>query len=59
MEIEDMFIGMMEQLEAGKPADRGPLARYYRVLLTELEKMYAFYLLYILPSEESIQESAE
>jgi hypothetical protein len=56
MDTQDLFVNLMEELDEKKPEERGPLARYYAILLTELEKMYAFYMLYIYPTEENEDE---
>jgi hypothetical protein len=55
METEDLFITLMSKIQTGKENSEQPLPRYYAILLTELEKMYAFWLIYLFPNEEVIE----
>ncbi len=52
MALEALLVRLLEALSERKESTpRGPLARNYAVLNTEIEKAYAYYLLYVCPHE--------
>ncbi len=60
MEIENLLVELINKVGKNKQAaPSGDLARYYAILLTEIEKIYAFYLLYLYPSEADIPQIEE
>ncbi len=55
MGIEYLLTEIMNEAGKGKvSAPTGDLARYYAILLTDIEKAYAFYMLYLYPHEADI-----
>lgn len=47
IKTENMFDALMDKLKQAKPEERGELARRYAITVTELEKVKAYYMLYI------------
>jgi hypothetical protein len=54
--IEDLLIELLSKIEKAKAEGDSSLARYYAILYTELEKIYAFYMLYLFPNEEAAND---
>ncbi len=60
MGIEYFLTEVMNEAGKGKvSAPTGDLARYYAILLTDIEKAYAFYMLYLYPHEVDILSEGE
>lgn len=60
MGIEYFLTEVMNEAGKGKAsAPTGDLARYYAILLTDIEKAYAFYMLYLYPHEADIPPAEE
>jgi len=47
MSANDLFEALLSELKFHKPEERSEEARRYAVTITELEKVYAYYILYI------------
>ena len=47
IKTENMFEALMDELKQSKPEERGELARRYGIAITDLEKVLAYYMLYI------------
>lgn len=45
--IPELFDALMHDLEQAKPGERGGLARRYAITITDLEKVIAYYTVYI------------
>ena len=45
--INDLLNTIMHELEQAKPEERSELARRYAITITELEKVRAYYMIYI------------
>ncbi len=45
--IRELFEGLMYGLKQDKPEERSELARRYAITITELEKVMAYYTVYI------------
>ncbi len=60
MGIEYFLTEVINEAGKGKlSAPTGDLARYYAILLTDIEKAYAFYMLYLYPHEADIPSEGE
>ncbi len=60
MGIEYLLTETMNEAGKGKSsAPTGDLARYYAILLTDNEKAYAFYMLYLYPHETDMPSEGE
>lgn len=46
--IDKMFVELMKEIKESKPNDRSEKDRYVAILLTELEKIYAFFKIFVL-----------
>lgn len=46
-ELSDMLAKLLQEMRNSKPSERNELARRYAVTITELEKVYAYFLEYV------------
>jgi hypothetical protein len=44
---EEQFKAFIDMLKQSKPNDRSEKDRYYAILITELEKIFAFFVMFI------------
>ncbi len=50
MDIEQLLIGLLEEVEHEKQSTENSAAkRFFAIMNTDLEKLYAFYMLYLSP----------
>ncbi len=47
-ELLDRMVTLIEDLRAAKPEDRSELARRYAVTITEFEKVYAYFVTFVI-----------
>ncbi|MCB1714145.1 MAG: hypothetical protein KDK05_03325 [Candidatus Competibacteraceae bacterium] len=47
------LLALIEQFRDSKPNDRSDRDRYFAVAITDLEKVYAYYLAYLAEDEEA------
>lgn len=56
MTIEQRMTELMNEIGKSKhEAGRSELARYYAILFTDIEKAYAFYMLYLYPNGGEVE----
>ncbi len=56
MDIEQLIIALLEEIETEKErATTGPAKRFFAIMNTDLEKIYAFYMLFISPLKQGGQ----
>ncbi len=49
MDIEELFVAILEEIEKSKEKALTPeLKRCYAIMNTEIEKIYAFFLVYVM-----------
>jgi len=46
-ELKDFMAKLLEEMRKSKPAERSEEARRYAVTITELEKVYAYFKVYV------------
>lgn len=46
-ELQNRFATLIEDVRAAKPEDRSELARRYAITITELEKVYAYFVTFV------------
>lgn len=56
VEIKNQMVELLKQLAKAKPDERSELARRYAVTITELEKVVAYYSVFVLNARYPHQE---
>lgn len=46
-ELSDLLAMLLQDMKQSKPKERGELARRYAIAITELEKVYAYFYVYV------------
>lgn len=48
------LIGALDALKKAKPEERSELSRHYAVTITEMEKVVAYYMLYVADDDDKV-----